>query len=223
MVAQKCWEERQPLPLVLLVDLPFKGGDNRLPTATERDQLNNMEAKVIKNLTEAHAVYVGHITSTTGVMKAVFRSAAKAPQRISVKTGVLSKLEVPVVCIEDPDWKWHEEHMVPTPAEQYETQFRGLYAQLAAAGDDNSKARNVEFAAKFKSSDDREQFLKAVAEEGFSTHSSHRWEPEGEFWCTFHQNTNIEWGPMSQKHARLQDLAERFKGSFDGWETPVAK
>ncbi|HEY3782606.1 MAG TPA: DUF695 domain-containing protein [Fimbriimonadaceae bacterium] len=153
--------DRPDLVFVAKASFSFEPDANGRPGGKEFDRIGQLETALINELARHKGVHVGHITKT-GVMEVVFRFPQETPKSVSLKTGFFKSQNFSLESLNDPEWSWHKKEMLPTVEEQTDISYRMLYAKLAEAGDDNSKPRNVEFAATFFSAEDRGLFLKDV-------------------------------------------------------------
>lgn len=123
---------------------------------------------------------------------------------------------------EDPDWKTYFEDLYPNALGLNEIANRSVFLQLEEAGDDLNIPRTIDHSVVFQQRNHVKEFERVVMKKGFTVEIKTR----GVWKKTFNllvQRTDppSELNPITYD---LQQLAEGYGGSYDGWgcevETP---
>lgn len=209
-------------PYAITARLPYKMREDGLPMQGELSKVYDLEEAIQKALEPKGALFLGHVTYN-GSMLVMFYGRESAPATVSVKVGLFKRVEIPLESRHDPNWDVFALEMKPTELEAEQMRNYQLLGVLREKGDDPNKAREVDFSARFPSSESRSQFLKAIEENGFFVRDDKAlWEPEpGDFWCEFVLATSIEDEVIARHGLYLRELASSLGGEFDGWACHV--
>lgn len=214
--------EQQGRRYAITARLPYKMREDGLPMQGELSKVYDLEEAIQRALEPKGALFLGHVTHN-GSMLVMFYGREMAPAALSAKLGLFKKVDIPLESRHDPNWDVFALEMKPTELEAEQMRNHQLLGVLREKGDDPTKAREVDFSARFPSSESRSQFLKTIEEKGFFVRDEKAlWEPEpGDFWCEFVLSTTIEDEVIARHGLYLREVAGRFEGEFDGWACHV--
>lgn len=214
-------QERASLSHAIVARLPFTAQPNGLPATGELQRVGEIEDKLDQELQALGALHIGHVTFN-GSMLVLFYAPRPAPASLTVKLSLFKKAEIPLESRVDQDWQVFELEMAPTEMEQQVINNQNLLQVLAEKGDDASKVREVDFAARFGAEADRNAFLTSLPQIANFVKVNETWEPEPtDFWCEFVISTSIERHTIATVCLELQKLAQANRGEFDGWACHV--
>ena len=124
----------------------------------------------------------------------------------------------------DPGWSVYWENLAPTERDSHSIRNFQVVANLRQSGDETDVARGVSHWVYFSSESARELFVSAVAEGGFGVEErlddSNSDEPYG---VVVSRVESVEYWFINETVLTLFDVAERFSGRYDGWQTPVVR
>jgi hypothetical protein len=220
-VARTRREDRPDMTWVWQVVIPYESGSVGLPEPSDTKGLYRIEGRLMNLLGSLGGLYMGHIMGG-GWLVVVFRGAQRAPESVTIKTGLIGRGTFNVTSREDRDWSWHCNEMQPTRVERASSRNRQLVQTLAAEGDKAEIVRNVDFSAFFPTEDAREAFIADVESHGYPPTARGRWVDDiGRAWCEIVHSTSIEEGRIAECCAFVDERAEARGGTYDGWATHV--
>lgn len=212
---------RRQFPHLLSLTLTYQPNPAGVPADAAEYKRNNLIEDKLEKAVPPSVVLVGHLT---GMGRTVILFVSKTPSvaPITVGLGLFKKETFNLVAPHPDPWAWYEANAKMTDLERVTSAYFPLYQQLEKHGDNHSKPRPVDFAARFSSDAGREAFLAEVFAQGYVLGKQGRWDPaSGNFWCEFVKETAIEPSRIGPLVLELEALAVRHGGEFDGWACPV--
>jgi hypothetical protein len=215
-------DERSRFTWVGTASLAYEPQDFGLPKDGELTRIGKIEDQLIEALERSGSIFVGHVTGSNH-MRVMFYAAVRGPQSLQVKTGLLKKEEVALEWRHDPDWTLYEFELKPTAEEAMMDRFRNLWYRLYELGDNPDLPRQVDFAFIFSTEEARSAFLAEAHEAGYTSEDESSPGKDGQFWCELNKTTPIAPEVLVHDCVRLDDLAVKHGGEFDGWACHVTK
>lgn len=209
------------LPVAAIARLAYEAGPNGLPGPGELPRLAQIEEQIEQSLTPLGFVHAGHY-SADGEMKSLFYGPGLAPKSVSVKVGLLRKVDVALESREDPDWRIFGFDLQASPVEYEISHNRTLLDCLAGEGDVANLPRPVDFTVLLPSSEARRAFLNEITEAGYVRPAEDSlWETDEDFLCEIKFETTVETVTIAERCAYLRSVAKKHGGDLDGWACHV--
>lgn len=200
--------------------------DKGLISEEEEAQLSFIEDKIeMESLRYRIGSYVGKIVSN-GEMTFIYylkhdfewpdavQSAMKEFDTYTYEYG--SKM--------DSEWEIYHKLLFPTSIEWQIIQNHKVCDHLKSQGDSLHISRAIEHKAYFETSEQRDTFITQIESEGFSVKNLiDPTENTPMFGLSFYRQDKPFYYDIDSLTLYLIDLAVRFNGAYDGWETSVVK
>jgi uncharacterized protein (TIGR01619 family) len=124
---------------------------------------------------------------------------------------------------EDSQWEQYFKVLYPSERDLQRIKNRDLLDVLVKQGDVLTAARKVQHWMYFPSKESRASFRAEAASAGFKIGSESESTVQGNcpFGLTVFRTQSIEQSQIDTTVIELLELADRFGGEYDGWETPV--
>ncbi|MEZ5977559.1 MAG: ribonuclease E inhibitor RraB [Planctomycetota bacterium] len=173
---------------------------------------------------DGDCTFVGQITTDVFV-ELYFRADDELAARRAVRAH-LDRPDLSLISHDDPDGKIERLLLVPTWRDRRCMANLDVVEQLEGLGDVGAKSRPIEHFAILRSDSDVDGFVAAARELGYE---AKRWEDEDlapesdERWMHVVRDDPATWDAVNAASIELTELAERFGGVYDGWETVIAR
>jgi uncharacterized protein (TIGR01619 family) len=122
---------------------------------------------------------------------------------------------------EDPLWEQYLDVLYPSPEDLQRIANMDLLDVLVQKGDVLTVPREVQHWIYFRSAPSRSQFRDAATGAGFGIVGESESEGELPFGISVTRTQSIEQASIDSTVIELLQLAQRFDGEYDGWETPL--
>lgn len=206
---------------VATASLDYEAFPNGMPIDREYKRVSHWEDRLLDALAPLGWVYFGHINGMKR-MVVVFRTEGPGPKEVTIKTGLLSKVTIPLYYRADENWNWHDSELAPTRRERMMINDRQLHDQLEDLGNIADIPRPVDFTARFPSAEAGARFVQMMVEKGFTpVNNPVRQESAEDFWCDLRRETSVDPETIASISIEVEDLAQAGGGFFDGWGCPV--
>ncbi len=200
---------------------------NGFPTEAEVEIVNGLQDKLIRALEKAgQGIFVGSRTSFGQKSLFFYLSDSREAERIAgqVLAGFKSR-PVGQDIREDPEWAAYLDTLYPSPQERGEIQNERVLQKLQEAGDRLRQPRPIDHWAQFSTTAQRDSFLRQAQAEGFEFVEMNVLEDDATEPYMLHiiREDSIHIPYIHELTWYLTLLAEKYNGSYDGWETVVAR
>ena len=206
-------------PIASVVTVPYAGGVDWPDSQDEYDRLEQVEELLLDRVPEGF-LFAGVLSA--GFSRDFLFFGPRRLEQNQLESDSVSE----VLVVDDPNWDLYTTKLLPTRAESRRTQDDEVIRAVSEHGDRNEIVRPVDHYLYFEAATDANRC--SVALEDLSpVEVSHRPpmpEDELEDHClhvVFDQS--LDQPAFSEFVLRLEDLAESHNGTYDGWETPLAK
>jgi len=122
---------------------------------------------------------------------------------------------------EDPLWEQYLHVLYPSPEDLQRIANMDLLEVLVQKGDVLTVAREVQHWIYFRSEPSRSRFRDAATGAGFGIVGESESKEELPFGISVTRTQSIEQASIDRTVIELLNLAQRFEGEYDGWETPI--
>lgn len=123
---------------------------------------------------------------------------------------------------EDKDWSLYREFLFPTDEILHYMYDQKVVMHLEEEGDDMTTPRRVDHWILFDKENDAERFAKEAEKQGFEVEGVSETEHEDTaLQLQVFREDKIDLDDIFPVTAGLRDLAQKFEGDYDGWETFV--
>lgn len=213
--------EKSERPYAIIAKLPYVARHDGLPQQGELAKVHDLEEHIENSLQQDGALLLGHVTYN-GAMLVLLYSPVPSSSKLVAKVNIFKKVEIELESRLDPNWDIFALEIEPTDLEAEQARNQQLLGILSQKGDDHSKPREVDFAARFPTADSRRQFISTVLANGFYTREEgSTWEYPDDFWCEVVLMTPIEDVVIAEQSLYVRKTADTFGGQFDGWACHV--
>lgn len=195
-----------------------------LSSSEEAPLLFQLEDKLKECIcSRCEAIYPGRIT---GENRREFYFYATNPddfdRALSEAMASFSGYEVWTGKKKDPEWEQYLDVLYPTEEQFESVKNSSVLAALDEHGDSHNVPREIRHWAYFRSESDRSLFKAEVVKLGFAVDwESHQPGEELPFGITLSKKQPATQQALDASSRELLNLAERFNGDYDGWETEV--
>ncbi len=126
---------------------------------------------------------------------------------------------------EDSQWLQYLNFIYPNPRQFQSIQNRRVVDNLEENGDPLTKERRVDHWIYFKTEEDRVSFLAKIKDEGFQIVNKDFDIENSDFPYSLQiaRVDKVDIDSVNDYTLNLWELAEQFKGDYDGWETSVER
>lgn len=198
---------------------------NGLSSSGESEQLSKIEDNLVRKInSEFYSTYVGRLTSngnrdfyfyvgdTTSYEKVLAEFSRTYPD-YQMEYGLKT----------DENWSGYFNFLYPSPQQFQSIQNRRVIDQLEKNGDKLTKMRDVNHWIYFNTKRDRDLFLKRIMYDGFTIVTRDYDKASGGLPYKLHikRIDKVDWNSVDSYVLYLWELANKFKGVYDGWETSV--
>jgi len=168
------------------------------------------------------AIPCGRIT-TEGRREFYFYGEAKNGFRQAVEVALrdFAGYRYDIGCREDSDWVQYLNVLYPSPEDLQRIANMDLLDVLVKRGDVLTVAREVQHWMYFPSDSSRSLFRDAIVTTGYKVISEPSSNGNLPFGIVVARIQSIEQNSIDRTVLELFNLARRFDGDYDGWETPV--
>ncbi|WP_019415173.1 DUF695 domain-containing protein [Paenisporosarcina sp. TG20] len=196
-----------------------------LHVGAEADQLNEIEETLMETAELINYINVGRIT-TNGIRDIIFYSTQEEETALaSEANGYYHSLgyEMEVFKIEeDTNWEFYFEFLYP---DSYQIQHIGNHSVLEAleeSGDKLETPRKLEHTVLFQNEMMKKRFIKTVKKVGFTIEEETlKKDEEGDYVICISRVDSVDYNSIDELTDLLLEIAEKFEGEYDGWETIV--
>jgi hypothetical protein len=197
---------------VAMLDL----GPHGMGTGVESEVMYAFEEELEKRLAVHEIVFVGRIR-THGVWQMSFYGPASARADFVV---VAPERVATVEVVYDPAWHFYEQTLSPSLERRQWMLDRAVVEELERRNDPLVIPRKVEHWSYFKTSEARDAFIEAAAQDGFA-HESGGSDESGSFVARVAREDTVELDAIHDAVMILVEHAVAHGGRYDGWECPV--
>jgi uncharacterized protein (TIGR01619 family) len=199
--------------------------ENGFHIGSEADELNEIEEAFSDSVESKQYIYVGRIT-TDGIRDIIFYSTQEEEEVLVLHAKYYYHTlgyEVEVYKIEEQtNWEFYFEFLYPNA---YQFQHMGNHSLLEALEDSGDKLevpRKVEHIILFQNEKMMKRFIKVVKKEGFTIEEdSFEKDEEGNYVTCISREDSVDYEAIDNLTDLLLEIAEKFEGEYDGWETMV--
>jgi hypothetical protein len=224
-IAREAPKEDYRVHLIVQV-MQKESREDGLTTGDEQQRLLQLEDALEPAVTGWGAIYVGRIT-TNGRRDFSFY-AASADGFDHVVSQALAPFGYDFDTADKPDagWTYYFSVLYPTRNDWQTIKNRHVLDQLKKGGDLLSKPRRVFHWLYFAAPEQRDQCVREAGEFGFDhillppderPTTTHRYGLE------LHRVDSVAFNDINRLTIELVGLAERYRGTYDGWETQTVK
>jgi len=190
-------------------------------SADEAEVLHPVEDALVSALTAQGLCFVGRLRNH-GLWQVTFMGPPDHEPHVERLAGAhLDPLprSFSIVAKHDPEWTYYSDFLFPNEERMRWIQDRRVVDALQREGDPLTASRRVDHWIYFPDSESQAAFVSAAAEAGFQA-----LEPRGtapDFAVQVHRIDAVQLESIHEVTTFLADLAARFDGDYDGWETEV--
>jgi len=198
-------------------------GPDGLTGNEEFDRLNEIEdALAATDVGDTQLVYVGRSTSG-GHRDFLFytTNGLKAESRLSAAMVAYPEYGFEVGSRPDADWSVYLEFLYPSDRQRQMILNGRVLQTLEESGDQHQIEREVCHWIYFDSQDDRTRFAAEAANKGYKLTDMS--DQDGKHGAQLTGVTAVDYSTINTIVLELFDLATKFSGEYDGWETSVEK
>lgn len=211
--------EPEKYPVASIVTVPYADGVDWPESQDEWTRLDDVEDQLVDRVS-SDFLFAGVLSA--GYSRDFVFFGPRALQRDQLECDSVGD----VLVIDDPDWEVYSRKLLPTRDESRRAQDDGVIRAVSEHGDQNELPRPVDHFLYFETEADADRCSEAL-ESLQPTEISQR-SPVPEEELEDHMLQVVFEQPLSQPAfseftARLEEIAESHNGSYDGWETPIAK
>jgi regulator of RNase E activity RraB len=125
----------------------------------------------------------------------------------------------------DKNWTNYFEVLYPPPREMEKIQNRKVIDQLSKSGDALKVSRKIDHFLFFKTKMSRDEFLRALKQNGFTIEEmpDEAQDPSWPYKLHLSRDDIPDIIHIDRVTLFLWELAQKYKGKYDGWETYVIK
>ncbi len=214
-------------PVRTAIDIAFLSPrENGFPANSEFDRLASIEETLQNALfAETVATYVGHLYAA-GKGSIYFYSSDDTKSKAVVEKAMLAfpDYSYEVRTNSDPEWEGYRS-LYPSPIEMQRIQNDRLIQHLSDQGDKLEKERQVDHWIYFSTDADRQQFTKQILEKRFKIAGQREVEATNgkPFELHISRKDAVTSEATDGYILELWQLAEKFNGNYDGWETYIVR
>ncbi|MCP3883013.1 MAG: hypothetical protein GY701_32135 [Sulfitobacter sp.] len=159
----------------------------------------------------------GHTRTATELLTFAYLAAYPSPTDLKALRTGWTDLNV----LDDPDWSFFTEFLVPSLEEQQANQNLQVWVGLASQGDDLNRPRIVDHNLSFAAEPHAHQCLTDLRAKGFSASES-RAGPDG-IEVSVSRSETIDLGPggLHDTVWLVRSTTEAHGGTYDGWGAPI--
>ncbi len=224
---------RQDVPVADLSELAWlrlymrQPREDGLSGKEEYDRLIEIEEALTQALANAETTiaYVGRNTSN-GCRDYYFYTGigTQAESCLSLAMVPFPEYEFEVGSRPDPEWTVYCEFLYPS-RRAYRTILNDrVLAALEKHGDRHDIEREVTHWIYFQSPEDRDRYLKAAIQRGYKVvKQNDDGKGERRFGLTLSRFHAVDFRTINDVVLELFDLAQKYAGDYDGWETSVER
>lgn len=200
-------------------------GEHGMGDDAEADAVYPALDELVEGADIAGLQFVGRLRND-GAWQLVFYGAAgrqEALDALSRRLGKDVNRETESGNKHDPNWRYYHDFLMPD-AERYQwIKDCRVVEILAERGDPLTEPRRVDHWAYFPSAAERDSFVAAATERGFSTEELDDDEGSGglRHRAQIHRIDSVQLEDIHSVVMQLYSLAEKSGGKYDGWETSV--
>jgi uncharacterized protein (TIGR01619 family) len=199
--------------------------DDGLHVGAEADRLNLIEEAFIEAAEHRQYMNVGRIT-TDGIRDIFFYSLHEEEEALALIANRLyfsAGYEIDVFKLEENrSWEFYFEFLYP---DTYQFQHMGnhdVLETLELSGDNLEAPRRVEHFILFQDDKMMKRFAAAIQKEGFTIEEgSFEEDGEGNYIVYISRVDFVTYNAIDELTDLLLEMAGRFQGEYDGWETVV--
>ena len=123
---------------------------------------------------------------------------------------------------EETNWEFYFEFLYPNPYQFQHMRNHSLLETLEDSGDKLEVPRKVEHIILFQNEKMMKRFIKVVKNEGFTiVEDSYEKSEEGKYVTCISRVDSVDYEAIDDLTDLLLEIAEKFEGEYDGWETIV--
>jgi regulator of RNase E activity RraB len=189
----------------------------------EYEALIEVEDALTGRLVDEGAVYVGRCT-TDGFRDFYFYVARTEgwEQRVADCMSFFPGYAFEALAREEPDWLTYLSYLYPNAAQWQTISNRRVCDALLHNGDPLIEAREIDHWAYFPDESCRNAFVEEALGLGYALRSIHRTDDDERPWCAQVWRIDVPgFDRIDAATTPLFDLAGKFDGYYDGWESVV--
>ena len=197
-------------------------GDHGMGTAAEADVLHPIEDVIVSEMNESGLRYLGRLRNL-GMWQLTFMGPIGRED--DVRHAATSALASPgrsfeLIARQDADWSYYRDFLYPDAERVRWMRDRDVVDALEQHGDSLRTERRVDHWVYFGDVESRSRFAEAVHGLGFGIVELDASSESGPG-LQVHRVDSVQLDDIHEVTTTLQELAERYGGEYDGWETSV--
>jgi hypothetical protein len=226
-LAQKAPQKERPFVIIIRTKIN-KPQTNGLPGETEASVMDNLEDSLVYYMEQkSGAVYAGRFTQR-GLREFYFYTLDTVDYLLPAAKAFKNFTSYQWLCQAKEDKKWSNyfEVLYPPDKEMERIQNRRTVDNLKRNGDALKTPRQINHTIYFKTKSSRELFLKEIKESGFKFPHQPDDDPgagEYPYKLQLFRDDIPSYTQIDRVCLYLWELARKFNGRYDGWETFVVK
>ena len=199
-------------------------GEDSMGSMAEAELMSPLEDAVLEELQATGLCYVGRLRNNSAWQLTFYGEAGRdgGVERVVAEALKGGKRRFQIGSQPDPEWSYYHGFLYPDAERWQWMQDRAVVQALAKNGDAGHRSREVEHWVGFEAEASRMAFVASSEKLGFSVRDLP--EPKGGlFLAQVVREDPVLLEHIHQVVMQLVDLAERYSGTYDGWESPVLR
>ena len=195
-----------------------------LSSSEEAETLWEMEDLIVKEISSKHdVIYVGRLTNNNRRDLYFYFGSDKLIDSTLSKCMVrYPDYEYEFGINENDNWDSYFNFLYPSPRAIQRMQNRKVLEHMEKEGDKLLASRPVDHWIYFKTENDRKQYEREVNKLGFKTVDKNSNDAsEYKFKLVISRNDKVSGDEINDYTIELWELAKKYNGDYDGWETPL--
>ena len=198
---------------------------NGLSSSGESELLSKIEDNLVRKInSKFYSTYVGSLTSNGNKDFYFYVGDTTFYEKVlSEFTRTYPDYKINYGLKTDENWSGYFNFLYPSPQQFQSIQNRRIIDQLEKNGDKLTKMRDVDHWIYFNTKTDRDHFLKKIMYDGFTIVSQDYDKTSGGLPYKLHikRIDKVDWNSVDGYVIYLWELANKFNGVYDGWETSL--
>ncbi|HAS46337.1 MAG TPA: hypothetical protein DCS93_38000 [Microscillaceae bacterium] len=216
----------EEFPQLLVIGFAFEGQpDSGFPKEEERDKIYEIDDAILEFMSDnTDGIHVGSFTYDGKRLSYFYLNEVKdiETQLDNFSNTQLPEVELFVDQEEDKAWDSYLKFLYPSDDILHYMYDRDVVMQLEKHGDPLVTPRRVDHWVYFENMDDLGRFSAEVAKLGFQTEGINETnQGEHPYQLTLWREDAVELDTIYEVTSELREMAQQFKGAYDGWETSV--
>ena len=218
----------EEFPHLLVIGFAFDGQpDSGFPKEEERDNIYETDDAIIDFMSSnTNSIHAGSFTYDSKRLSYFYLNH---PNDIESQIEQFSNTQLPEVELfvdleEDKAWESYLKFLYPSDDILHYMRDRDVVMQLEQQGDVLETPRRVDHWVYFKDMDDLGRFSAEVAKLGFQTEDINETSQEAQpYQLGVWRENVVELDTIYGVTSELREMAQKFNGAYDGWETEVVR